>query len=346
MQDKKRELEKLIERYSTAKLTDAERAHLTRWLRELDVNESYRFDNEGDRFDMEGVQTRMKEKIDLRLLATETPTKIAYPSWLLWGKVAAVVLFCFSFGWYLLDRNSSGDAQNRQFVKVEKMVDKSKVITYAAVQDSTIVLEDGSKVRLLANSSISLMQPFPAKQRAIQLQGKAFFEVSHDKSRPFTVLSGNILTTALGTSFWVVQEAKNRKPSVRLITGRVSIKEHGENGEEKLLAYLNPGQIWAEKVVQPKKEPVLKPEKPVEEIVPTILEFHHKPLAEVLPALASFYRTTILFSPDDVSGLSFYGTYTTENEVAQILQTICIANELELKFNTETNTYTILKNSQ
>ena len=201
MQDRKRELEELIQKYSSGQIKDGERAHLMRWLQELDVLEGYKAD-------MEGVQTRMKKKIDLRLLATETPTKIAHPPWLVWGKVAAVVLFCFSFGWYLLDRNSDGDAKNRQFVKVEKTVDKSKMITYAVVQDSTIVLEDGSKVRLLANSSISLMQPFSEKQRAIQLQGKAFFEVSHDKSRPFTVLSGNILTTALGTSFWVVQEAK------------------------------------------------------------------------------------------------------------------------------------------
>lgn len=339
MQERKRELEKLIERYSSGQLTDVERAHLMQWLQELDVADEYTFDRDG-------AQKRMKEKIDARLLTTDAAIGIKHPSWQFFGKIAAIVLFCLSFAWYLLEGNRIEDSQQRQSVGVKKISVKSTRITCTVSRDSLILLQDGSKVRLLANSTMTWMQPFPHDQRAIQLQGKAFFEVAHDKSRPFTVLAHNILTTALGTSFWVIQETKSAKPKVRLITGKVSIKERRENGEEKLLAYLTPGQTWKEKVAQLRKEQVLKPEKLTEETVPTTLVFHHKPLAEVLPALASFYQITILFSSNEVSGLSFYGTYTPENDVAQILQTICLANDLELKFNAETNTYTIRKNSQ
>jgi len=346
MQDKKRELEKLIERYSTGKLTDAERAHLTQWLQELDVNEGYRFDNEGYRFDMETAKRSMKERIDARLLSTQMDVQSRSISWQYVAKIAALILFCFSFTWYLSQDDSSGSSKHRQVAAVVKSLPKPIRMTCTVSKDSMISLEDGSKVRLLAHSTLTWIKPFPKEKRAIQLQGKAFFEVAHEKSRPFTVLASNILTTALGTSFWVTQETKNAKPRVRLITGKVSIKERSENGEERLLAYLTPGQIWREPAVQLKREQVLKLEKPVEPVIPGALSFQHKPLTEVLPALASFYHTSILFSTDELAGLSLYGTYTQENDIAQILQTICLANDLELKFNAETNTYTIVKNSQ
>lgn len=339
MQDKKRELEKLIQQYTSGQLTDLEREHLTQWMQELDVTV-------GQPVDLGAASQRMKEGIDARLMQSKADVRSPRLSWPFVAKIAALVFFCFSFAWYLSVDHAVESSKHMQPVISAKPFPKPVRMTCTVEQDSVISLEDGSQVRLLAHSTLSWIQPFPKEQRAIQLQGKAFFEVAHDKSRPFTVLAGHIVTTALGTSFWVTQDTKNAKPRVRLITGKVSIKERSANGEEKLLAYLTPGQTWTEKVVQPRKEPVLKLEKPMEEIVQTTLEFHHKPLAEVLPALASFYHTTILFSSIDVSGLSFYGTYTTENDVAQILQTICIANELELKFNTETNTYTIVKNSQ
>jgi Fe2+-dicitrate sensor, membrane component len=337
MQDKKRELEKLIEGYSTGTLTDAERAHLTQWLQELDINEGYRFD-------METANRRMKERIDMRLQSPQTDVQIRQLSWQFVAKIAALFLFCFSFAWYLSVENSGVSSKHRQ-AAIVKSISKSTRMTCTAAQDSMIVLEDGSKVRLLAHSTLIWIQPFPKEKRAIQLQGKAFFEVAHDKSRPFTVLSGNIVTTALGTSFWVTQDTKNAKPRVRLITGKVSIKERSPNGEERLLAYLTPGQIWQAPAIQPGKVQVTKSEEPVVLVIPATLTFQHKPLTEVLPALASFFHTRILFSNDEVAGLSLYGTYTQENDIAQILQTICLANDLELKFNTETSTYTIVKNN-
>lgn len=339
MQDKKRELENLVERYSLGKLTDAERAHLIQWMQGLDVNE-------GDRLNMDAANRRMKERIDARLLPADGEEKIQHSSWQFFARLAALILFCVSFTWYLLEADRLEKPSQNQPAKVSKIMLRSVRKTCTVAKDSVISLMDGSKVHLLAHSTLTWMEPFPKGQRATQLEGRAFFEVAHDKSRPFTVLSGNILTTALGTSFWITQETKNAKPRVRLITGKVSIKERSENGSEKLLAYLTPGQSWRELVVGTKKEQVAKSEKNMERAKPSTLAFQHKPLTEVLPALASFYHTNILFSVDDVAELSLYGIYTRENDIAQILQTICIANDLELEFNTEKNTYTIVKNSQ
>ncbi|MGJ1414155.1 FecR family protein [Sphingobacterium multivorum] len=337
MQDKKRELEKLIQQYASGQLTDLEQEHLTQWMQELDVSA-------GELVDLAVANQRMKERIDARLMYSTADVKSPPLSWQFVAKIAALVLFCFSFAWYLSVDNTVELPKRQQAVSAVKPLPQSVRMTCTVAQDSVIALEDGSKVRLMAHSTLSWLQPFPKEQRAIQLEGKAFFEVAHDQSRPFTVLAGNIVTTALGTSFWVTQDRKNAKPRVRLIAGKVSIKERSANGEERFLAYLTPGQSWREPVIPLRREEPRKSEQPEEKVIPIILTFQHKPLAEVLPALTSFYHTTIVFAAADVSGLTLYGTYTQENDVAQILQTICIANDLELTFNAETNTYTIVKN--
>lgn len=88
-------------------------------------------------------------------------------------------------------------------------------------QKSTIMLSDGSKVVLNADSKISFPKYFTDSTRNIELIGEAFFQVAKDSARPFTVSAGNTKTTALGTSFninsrWSIQK-------IALSTGKVEV---------------------------------------------------------------------------------------------------------------------------
>lgn len=336
MQNRKKELEELIQKYLIGSITDVEREHLMKWMDDLNLSGK-------NQLEFDHVGRQMKKQIDARLVPADADGKIQAWSWKQWSQVAAVVLCCLSFGWYFLRGGQVEESRKIDYVVTKKTrVEPTKMICTVS-RDSIVLLEDGTKVHLLANSTMTWSQPFPKEGRPIQLQGKAFFEVAHDKSRPFTVLTGNILTTALGTSFWILQENRAAKPKVRLVTGRVSVKERTENGGERLLVYLSPGQTWSEAKEPKRAGSIVQQNKPMDSISADTLVFHHKPLIEVLPALASFYHTTILFPMEEVDGLSFYGTYAQDNNIAQILQTICIANDLELSFNSATNTYTIKK---
>lgn len=340
MQDKKRELEELIKKYSEGIITDLERAHLMQWMRELNLLKE-------DKPDIEHSYHKMKKQIDARLMLPEPNDKQYNSSWQFYGLLAAALIFCLSFGWFLLDGIRLDEPSKARYSSIEKSIIKPLKMVCTVSNDSLVLLEDGTRVRLLANSTMTWTQPFPYDRRDIHLKGKAFFEVAHDKKRPFTVLSSNILTTALGTSFWVEQDSKNAKPKVRLVTGRVSIKERRKNGEEILLAFLIPGQIWKETAISPKQQynPV-EEEKIITPLVGSTLTFHHKPLSEVLTALAVLYQTTICFSSEEVSGLSFYGTYTQNDNITQILNTICLANDLEFTFDSAINSYKIIKKHQ
>lgn len=69
-----------------------------------------------------------------------------------------------------------------------------------------VTLSDGSVATLGPESAIAL--DFEANRRGIELlQGMSFFEVAKDPQRPFSVTSGQLTSTALGTAFDVSNDA-------------------------------------------------------------------------------------------------------------------------------------------
>ncbi len=87
---------------------------------------------------------------------------------------------------------------------------------------STLTLHDGSKVILNSGSTLRYLKNFEPDQRILYLNGEAFFEVVKDSVRPFSVITGDVVTTALGTSFNISAYA-NEEQSISLVTGKVAI---------------------------------------------------------------------------------------------------------------------------
>lgn len=70
----------------------------------------------------------------------------------------------------------------------------------ATAESRTVTLEDGSLVHLAGASAIAT--DFSRGRRTVRLlAGEAFFEVTHDESRPFTVDTDGMEVTVLGTKF-------------------------------------------------------------------------------------------------------------------------------------------------
>ncbi|HVU84204.1 MAG TPA: FecR domain-containing protein [Puia sp.] len=101
-----------------------------------------------------------------------------------------------------------------------------------------ITLADGSRVWLNAGSSLSYPVAFTGKERNVQFRGEAFFQISPDASRPFTVTrSGdNVRIKVLGTSFNVNAYDDESATKVTLIEGSVKVSK-GKN-----TSLLKPGQ--------------------------------------------------------------------------------------------------------
>src|SRR5690348_7900972 len=119
---------------------------------------------------------------------------------------------------------------------------QSKFSAYTAeAAGCRILLSDSSVVFLSPHSSITMMQPFPKDKRTIKLEGQAIFEVAHDALRPFTVITGNVNTIALGTSFKVTSYPERSLINVVLSYGKVVVEDHPVHGKKKCI-FLNPGE--------------------------------------------------------------------------------------------------------
>lgn len=131
-----------------------------------------------------------------------------------------------------------------------------EIIAYSASQDyyqlveqtkygerKTINLPDGSTVILNGASVLSIAKDYNHNNRVIKINGEAFFEVAKDKKRPFIVISGNTITTALGTSFKVKNYNGRPDITIMLSTGKVNVKEISDAKEITKEMLLLPGEV-------------------------------------------------------------------------------------------------------
>lgn len=85
----------------------------------------------------------------------------------------------------------------------------------------TISLEDGSRILLDSDSSVSVRYTNTVRELKL-MRGRARFDVAHNIARPFTVTAGNETVVAVGTAFNV--ERLGPKIVVMLLEGRVVVK--------------------------------------------------------------------------------------------------------------------------
>lgn len=81
----------------------------------------------------------------------------------------------------------------------------------------TIALKDGTSIELNTNTELRT-QMFASGRVVTLVRGEAFFDVRHDKSRPFIVHAGGHRITDIGTRFLV--RADSGRVEVSLIEGR------------------------------------------------------------------------------------------------------------------------------
>ena len=90
-------------------------------------------------------------------------------------------------------------------------------------QRARILLADGTEVWLNANSTLRYPERFDLKQREVELQGEAFFEVEKNKEKPFVVKTSKMDIQVTGTKFNVSAYEAEKYFVTSLVEGAVSI---------------------------------------------------------------------------------------------------------------------------
>ena len=102
---------------------------------------------------------------------------------------------------------------------------------------SDVILPDGSRVRLNGGTRIVYLTLF-GDQRRVEVDGEAYFEVEHDARRPFVVVTGEVSSTVLGTTFNVHAYSEDEDYQITLATGSLLV----DGGRESRSVRLRPGE--------------------------------------------------------------------------------------------------------
>ena len=86
----------------------------------------------------------------------------------------------------------------------------------------TLLLPDGTVVKLNARSTFSSPSQFAANRREVYLKGEAYFDVHHDPAHPFVVKTDYFEAKAIGTSF-DVRSYDASHANVTLVEGKLLV---------------------------------------------------------------------------------------------------------------------------
>lgn len=224
--------------------------------------------------------------------------------------VAAVLLLLTTFYWWTLPGIITVQSNN------------GEIITHS--------LPDGSEVVLNAASTLSYTRSDWAEKRDIHFRGEGFFRVV--PGAPFTVISENIRSRVLGTSFNF--RARQQNVIISCYTGKVRVSAGGNDSviltaglqSVSTLASNKPGAAENFNTVH------------ANAWINGDTYFNRTPLNEVFAEITRQFDISITLQKD-IAKLTFTGKLA-RNDLATSLEIVCLSSGLQFEQQSE-NTYTI-----
>ncbi|MFM8450767.1 MAG: FecR family protein [Haliscomenobacter sp.] len=189
----------------------------------------------------------------------------------------------------------------------------------------TITLPDGSTVWLNTGSRLSWNPAFRT-HRQVTLEGEAFFEVTPDKAHPFTIESGSLRTTVLGTSFNIRAFPGEKTVEVSVVTGTVRLTASGQPNHTLRLPAGHQARLLADSQIL---EPLPHANPNTVAWKEARLTFDGTPLPELLSDLERYFHIDIQVQ-DGLERCTFYGDFE-QPDLQQILQVLQLAMGLEIE---------------
>lgn len=239
-----------------------------------------------------------------------------------WYKVAAALILFFTLSgavYFVINSNQPVP---------EIVVTKEIIKQNPKGQKLTTYLPDGSKIILNSLSKIRYNAPFIGKERVIELEGEAFFEVEKDTTKPFKVISNGVTTTALGTSFNVNSKINNHV-EVALISGKVEVV-HGSSQS----VILNPGKSV---IVNQNGEMQIQEFDYLNKVgwKDGILAFNNDGLPEIINKLEDWYGVEFVMDVKLVEKFHYNGNFKNES-LEVVLNGISFVHNFEYNITGDT----------
>jgi transmembrane sensor len=186
-----------------------------------------------------------------------------------------------------------------------------------------LILSDGTKVVLNAASSIKYPTAFKGNERSVELTGEAYFEVAHNKAKPFLVKTAKQTVQVLGTHFNVNTYTDEAAVKTTLLEGSVRVCAGSSN------TLIKPGQ---QAVLAKNKVKVYAID--VEDVVAWkegMFRFTDESLESVMRKVSRWYDVDVVYQDEAIKELPFNGIATRFGNVSKILHMIELTKRVHFK---------------
>ncbi|MFT4073803.1 MAG: DUF4974 domain-containing protein [Dysgonamonadaceae bacterium] len=256
-------------------------------------------------------------------LSYKSPHKISFL--LKYIAAASVVIILMLSTYFLLDNNH-----------------RPETITLTTSRNTKeVVLPDGSHVVLSHFSSLQYPSEFTGRDRIVKLSGEAYFDVTPNKKHPFSVHSGDICVTVLGTQFNVQAYSNDTCIKTTLIEGKVAVKSWSDHNRTTILnpnetAYFSKqtGELYKETNENAMNEIAWKEGK---------LIFENKPLAEIATTLTHYFNVQIKIDNQHLQAYKMTARFEQNENIEEIINILQAG--ADFKWRKEKNTIIINSNN-
>jgi ferric-dicitrate binding protein FerR (iron transport regulator) len=238
-------------------------------------------------------------------------------------RIAAVALVLLSLGSVAVYLNRTG-------VLSKKII----VTTGNDQQNLKVSLPDGSNIYLNRNTKLSYRSNFGNPERNVSLDGEAFFEITGDPRKPFTIDAGKARIEVLGTSFNVITNNDDSAVEVFVATGKVMLTNN--SGAQNMV--VDPGYIGI--ISSKQSERKINKDPNYLSWNTGKLAYDGQKLENVFSDLKKIYGIDIIPSDPEILNNTLTATYENEPH-EKIMRLIC--STFNLDYTKDGNVYHLAK---
>jgi len=309
-------IKKLIKKYREGKCTEEEKIIVDSWYDDLGIETTNVNDNEITEI-VPRVWKKILSKIQVEVKAPLNNVFL-FNNYFKYSAAACItILICLGLYFSIfLSENQNKKNLISQILQVNPQITVLNHNSY----NQTVFLPDNSMVTLFPQSEIKYDRSQSGHERNVLLVGKAYFKVIRDTSKPFKVITKDITTTVLGTSFTVEAYPARNKSLVTVNTGqvKVSLNSHRNLNSQSIILKPNQQAIYLSSKNFLQKVLVENP-LPINS---QIMEYEESSVKNVFKALEDLYQIKIIYSENNLKNCSV-SVYFKNETLFERLDIIC-----------------------
>ena len=190
-----------------------------------------------------------------------------------------------------------------------------------------LILSDGTRVYLNAESVITFPKHFTGERREVTLEGEAYFHVTASKEHPFIVKTKDMDVMVTGTEFNVKAYPDEMNVQTTLLQGVVTVFS-GFEKKEKVEIKPNQQVEWCRDSVKMR----------VREVDPDLFMawkngrfiFRQDRLGDIMRTLARWYGVEVVYLDESVKSMLFAGKLDRSEEITPILDVLLTTDKLSV----------------